>query len=129
MLIVEDNGLMRAALLQFLQSAFPGRAIHDVADGASALAFVRERRPRLVLMDVSLPDANGIELTAEIKAQFPEIRVIVVTQLEGSHYIEHARAAGAYAYVTKDKIYQKLLPLARRVLGVEQQSPASPGTD
>ena len=116
MLIVEDNDQMRAALREFMRAAFPERTIHEAAACAAALAVVREHRPRLVLTDIDLPDANGIALTAAIKALFPEIHVIVVTDFDEASYVQHALSAGAFAYVTKDKIHTDLVPLARRAL-------------
>ena len=70
----------------------------------------------MVLMDVNLPDANGIELTARIKALRPATEVIMVTNLGGSAYVERAHAAGAFGYVRKDKIYTDLLPFLTRAL-------------
>ena len=109
MLIVEDQEQMRSALREFLQSAYPDATIREAADGASGLELCRRHHPRLVLMDVGLPDANGIELVARIKALLPDCAVIVVSQHAVRAYAERARAAGAFAYVAKDAIYPKLL--------------------
>lgn len=68
-------------------------------------------------MDVGLPDANGIELIARIKALLPDCAVIVVSQHAVRAYAEHARAAGAFAYVTKDAIYHELLQAVAGALG------------
>ena len=115
-LIVDDNELMRNALRVLMQAQFPEQIVHQAVDGASALAFVRSNRPQLVLMDIGLPDANGIELAAEIQRGFPETRVILVTQFDDPHYIEHARAVGAFAYVVKDNLHRDLPSAARRAL-------------
>jgi DNA-binding NarL/FixJ family response regulator len=110
MLIVEDQEPMRAALREFLQSAYPASTILEAADGAGALERCRSHRPRVVLLDVELPDANGIELIARIKALLPGVAVIMVSQHAGRIYSERARAAGAVAYVAKDAIRRELLP-------------------
>lgn len=110
MLIVEDQDYMRRMLREFLQTAFPDRNIHEAADGRSALALCSERRPRVVLMDIGLPDANGIELTARIKDMLPGTAVIMVSSLSGSPYVERAKAAGAAAFVAKENIHRDLLP-------------------
>ncbi|MDO8703996.1 MAG: response regulator transcription factor [Sulfuricaulis sp.] len=109
-LIVDDYQPMRAALRALLQSAYPGVNILEAADGARALELCLSHRPRLVLMDIELPDANGIELTARIKAKLPECNVIVVSQHSASIYVERAHEAGAYAYITKGTAHQELLP-------------------
>lgn len=120
MLIVEDNAMMRAALVQFLTLEFPGHSILEAEDGAGALEAMRRCRPQLVLMDIALPDANGLELTAEIKRAFPATTVIIVTQYDGAQYRAHARSAGAFGYITKERIYQELGPLLAQALDIER---------
>jgi len=66
MLIVEDQDLMRRTLREYLQSAYANAVILEAADGARALELCRDQRPQLVLMDIGLPDANGIDVTAQI---------------------------------------------------------------
>ena len=110
MLIVEDQDRMRRMLREYLQSAYAGAVILEAADGAHGLELCRSRCPQLVLMDISLPDANGIDLTAQIKETLPGTAVIVVSQHEAQAYVEKARAAGAFAYIRKDRAYRELLP-------------------
>jgi len=121
MLIVEDQDFMRQSLRDYLQSAYPEAAILEAADGAQALALCHSRAPRLVLMDVQLPDANGIDLTAQIKQILPDTAIIMVSQHAGSAYVDRARAAGACAYITKDKVYRQLLPTVGSAL--ERKAP------
>ena len=117
MLIVEDQEYMLRTLVEYVQSAYPDIAIMEAADGARALELCRSRSPQLVLMDVGLPDANGIDLTAQVKEMLPETAVIIVSQHAGQAYVERAHAAGAFAYITKDKVYRELLPTVGRALG------------
>lgn len=116
-LLVEDQDFMRRALRDYLQCAYPDAAIIEAADGARALELCRSRSPQLVLMDVGLPDANGIDLIAQIKEMLPETAVIIVSQHAAQAYVERARAAGAFAYISKDKVYRELLPTVGRALG------------
>jgi DNA-binding NarL/FixJ family response regulator len=116
-LIVDDHGTMRALVRQFLQTAFPDGVIAETASGQGALEFIRMQLPRVVLMDIHLPDANGIDLTAQIKAMLPEVRVIIVSQYDKQTYKERAQAAGACGYVVKENIYADLLPIVARALG------------
>ena len=122
MLIVEDQDYMRRMLREFLQAAFPGKNIHEAADGRSALAVCLERRPGIVLMDIGLPDANGIELTAQIKIMLPDTAVIIVSNLTGSAYTERAKAAGAFAYINKEAIHDLLLPAISAALGLSRST-------
>ena len=116
-LMIDDQSVMRALIRDYLQSSLANLTIAEAPDGAKGIKLLIERRPRLVLMDINLPAANGIELAARIKALRPETQIIMVTNLEGSAYVERALAAGATGYVRKDKIYSELLPLVVRALG------------
>lgn len=116
MLIVEDQVLMRRMLCEFVQSAYPDKQILEAKDGSSGLGLCYAYRPCIVLMDIGLPDANGIELTIQIKSRLPDTAIIIVSSHTGSAYTERAQAAGAFAYVTKDYIHRDLLPQIERAL-------------
>ena len=107
-LIVDDQAHMRAVLRDLIQAKFPGYAVADTGNGRQGLKLVQELRPRLVLMDVGLPDANGIVLTARITALLPGTRVIIVCDYAGQAYVDRAHAAGAFGFVTKEKIHTEL---------------------
>lgn len=109
-LIVEDQVMMRTALRRFLQPAFPRWTLLEAADGASALAACTAHRPELVLMDISLPEVDGIALTRRVKALLPDTHVIFVSYLSGETHVAHALAAGGCAYVVKDRLFSDLIP-------------------
>lgn len=117
-LIVEDQALMRQTLHDFLQDAFPGCNFREAADGAAALEACKACRPNLVLMDICLPDADGIELTVRLKSLYPELHVIVVSYRSGEAYVKHALAAGARAYVVKDDLLTELIPAVAAAIGI-----------
>ena len=87
-LVIDDQSVMRALIRDFLQSSLTNLSIGEAPDGARGLKLMTEREPRVVLMDVNLPDANGIELTAKFKAVRPGTRIIIVTNLAGSAYVD-----------------------------------------
>ena len=116
-LIVEDNRHMRRMLVEFVHSAFPATVVLDAADGSSALTLCRDVRPELVVMDVALPDANGIDLTARIKSLLPHTEVVIVSSHRSGVYQDAARVAGVAAYVFKDEVHGKLLPALAAALG------------
>ncbi|TSA13107.1 MAG: PAS domain S-box protein [Betaproteobacteria bacterium] len=78
MLIVEDQDHMRRILVEHLQSAYPHANVLEASDGASALQLCLSHSPSVVLMDVTLPDANGIDLTAQIRNIRPATTVIAL---------------------------------------------------
>jgi len=110
-LIVEDQAPMRAALREFLALSFPASRVLEAVDGATAMEQFIEHHPPLVLMDVCLPDENGIELTRCIKAIAPEATVVVMSIQNGAHIVEQALAAGAAVFISKDRIFNELAPL------------------
>ena len=113
-LIVEDQAAMRAQLREFVQAAYPRAEIAVAADGAAALAAVEAQAPDLVLMDIQLPDADGIALTSLLLARLPKAKVIIVSQHSAGVYLTRAAQAGAFAYVSKHRIVEELLPLLER---------------
>lgn len=110
LLIVEDQDMMRKTLRRFLQPAFPHWHLLEAADGASALAACAAHRPQVVLMDISLPDTDGIALTVRVKALLPGAQVIFVSYLSGETHVARALAAGGCAYVVKDRLFSDLVP-------------------
>ncbi len=117
LLIVEDQDLMRKTLHRFLRQTFPDWTLLEAADGAGALAAFAEHRPDVVLMDILLPDADGIALTVQAKAMLPDVKVIFVSYLGGETHVARARAAGGSAYVMKDRLFSDLVPAIVAVAG------------
>ena len=122
-LIVEDRPVMLAMLHEFVQNAFPQSSILDTDNGGRAMELCAEHQPALVLMDVCLPDANGIDLTARIRMRWPSTRVIVLSYLGGDAYAEGATAAGALAYIVKDRLIPELVPAIAQALGIAPSEP------
>lgn len=127
MLIVEDQAYMRRTLRRFLQSAFPDKEVRSAGSGATALALCRDHCPSVVLMDVELPDANGIDLAAQILQLLPGAAVIIVSDHSSAEHVRRAVAAGAAAYVTKDAVEKELIASIKAVLARQQAAPHSQG--
>lgn len=100
--IVDDHALVRDGL-KLLLSAQPGLQLVGEADGAAtAMAMVDEHAPDLVLMDVGMKELNGIELTARLHRQHPQLRVLMLSMYDNPEYVNRAMQAGARGYVLKD---------------------------
>lgn len=100
LLIVDDHPVFRFGLRALIE-AEPGMQIAgEAASGADALAFDANQPLDLVLMDINLPDINGLEVTRRMRAQRPETRVLVISMLDDST-VFHALKAGACGYVLK----------------------------
>ena len=110
-LIVDDHAPMREAIRACIERAFPGLLVVEASDGASALRCVEAQCPTLVLMDINLPDANGLDLTRSILKQWPCAFVAAISMDTGGGLSDRVRATGAMAFIGKDQLFQTLLPL------------------
>jgi len=102
LLIVEDNPQMRHLIIQIVRKL--SDAIFECEDGAQALSAYRTHLPDWVLMDVEMPEIDGISATRQIIAQFPEAKIAIVTDYNNANLREAAKAAGAREYVSKENL-------------------------
>jgi RNA polymerase sigma factor (sigma-70 family) len=100
-LIVEDDDLMRAGLRGVLSSDKAIELVGEAADGREAAYRTRLLRPDVVLMDIRMPDLDGIAATREVLAAEPEVKVVVLTTFEEDDYIFEALSAGASGFLLK----------------------------
>jgi DNA-binding NarL/FixJ family response regulator len=100
-LIVDDDDLMRAGLRGVLASDPAIEVVGEASDGRDAVYHTRLQRPDVVLMDVRMPDLDGIAATRELLAAFPQVRVVIVTTFEQDDYIFGALRAGASGFLLK----------------------------
>jgi DNA-binding NarL/FixJ family response regulator len=101
-LLADDDPLVRAGLAMILSAADDLRVIGEAGNGAAALAFVNGRRPDVVLMDIRMPDMDGIEATGKIRALPDPPQVIVLTTFHLDEYVFGALRAGAGGFLLKD---------------------------
>jgi DNA-binding NarL/FixJ family response regulator len=100
-LIVEDNPSFRKLLNGILHEYFPLMVIEEAGNGREALQKVDSFCPDLILLDIRLPDENGLELTKTIKKECPNIIIIILTSYDLPEYREAAVRNGADAFMTK----------------------------
>jgi DNA-binding NarL/FixJ family response regulator len=108
-LLVDDDDLMRAGLAAVLSSDETVDVVGEASDGRGALEQVRALGPDVVLMDVRMPDLNGIAATAEVVAAFPEAKVVILTTFEQDDYIFGALNAGASGFLLKRTSPEELI--------------------
>lgn len=108
-LIAEDHGVVRAGLEQLLDSFSEVEVVGSAANGGEAIELACERKPDVVLMDLQMPDVDGIEATRRIKAELSETRVVVLTSFSDRDRILRALDAGAIGYLLKDAEPRELL--------------------
>ena len=103
-LIVEDNASYRAMIRDSLKTLFPSIVIQEASEGNEAIQKVGVFQPQLILMDIRLPDENGLHLTERIKTSHPDTIVIIMTSYDSVEYREAAIRCGANGYITKDSL-------------------------
>ena len=114
-LIVDDHSLLRVALRALLAEDPEFEVVGDVEGGRDAIRAVGELTPHLVLMDLSMPDMNGIEAITEIKRRYPNVRVLVVTLHKTEDHVHAALKAGAGGYILKDATQEEFRLAVRSV--------------
>lgn len=119
-LIVEDNKNVRRALHNWLRLSFTDCLVIEATTGEEAIELVSEQLPHVVIMDIELPEMNGITATEKIKSVLPSVPVIILTMHQDEIYRLNARTAGAIAYVTKNEISTELMPALEMALSKKE---------
>ena len=101
-MLVDDHPLVRDGLRARLESVPHFRVVAEADSGAEALALAGSTRIDLVLMDITMRDGSGIEATARLYANFPDIAVLILSMHDKLEYVTQAMQAGARGYVLKD---------------------------
>jgi DNA-binding NarL/FixJ family response regulator len=123
-MIVDDHGLVRAGLEQLLGSAVDIDVVAAAAGGRQAVEMVEAARPDVVLMDLSMPDVDGIAATREVTRLAPAANVVVLTSFSDRDRILDALGAGAIGYLLKDSEPEELLQGIRAA--ARGESPLAP---
>jgi DNA-binding NarL/FixJ family response regulator len=114
--VVDDHPLFRKGLQQLIDGTDDGLAVcGEASNAAEALTTIRERKPHLAIVDLSLPGANGIELIKNIRAEFPKMPILVLSMHDESLYALRALRAGAQGYVMKEEALEKVIGAIREV--------------
>ncbi len=114
-LIVDDHQLFRDGLRALLLAAPDTEVVGEAATGAEALRLAAETQPDVILMDIQMPDLDGIEATRQIVAANPQVGVLMVTMFEDNQSVFAAMRAGARGYVLKGARHDDMLRAIRAV--------------
>jgi DNA-binding NarL/FixJ family response regulator len=118
-LLVDDDALVRAGLRMILSSAEDLELVGEADDGARAVAAVREHRPDVVLMDIRMPEMDGITATAALRRLDAPPQVIVLTTFQADAQVISALRAGAGGFLLKDTPPAEIVNAVRRVAAGE----------
>ena len=123
-LTVDDHPLIRIGVATLVAPESDMKVVGEASNGREGIAKFRECLPDVTLMDLQMPDMNGIDVMIAIRHEFPEARFIVLTTYTGDVQALRAIKAGAQAYVTKNLVHKELLQTIRAVhAGCKTMSP------
>ncbi len=114
--VVDDHRLFRDGVASLLNSTEGFRVVGEASGGRESLRVVEETRPDLVIMDIGLPELNGIDATRLMKQRFDEVKILCLSMHRRSQYVREAFRAGAAGYVLKDAAFDELARAIREIL-------------
>jgi DNA-binding NarL/FixJ family response regulator len=114
-LTVDDHPLLRQGIAAVIQGEKDMLIVGEAANGREAIEIFRRQRPDVTLMDLQMPDLNGIDTITIIRQEHPQARIIVLTTYEGDALARRALKAGVAGYILKDMIRTELLQAIRSV--------------
>src|SRR5215467_1352586 len=114
-LTVDDHVLLRDGIASLIATQSDMKIVGEASNGTEAVELFRKLRPDITLMDVQMPEIDGIEALITIRNEFPDARVIVLTTFKGDVQAMRALKAGAQAYLLKSLLRQELLETIRHV--------------
>jgi DNA-binding NarL/FixJ family response regulator len=114
-LSVDDHALIREGVAALIANQKDMSLVGEASNGREAIEQFRSHRPDVTLMDLQMPEMNGIDALIAIRSEFPEARIIVLTTYAGDALCKRAMKAGAQAYVLKGNVRKDLLDTIRAV--------------
>jgi two-component system, NarL family, response regulator LiaR len=115
-MIAEDHSLVREALRTLLSGQKDLKVVGEAGDGEEAVRLATQLRPDIIIMDISMPKLNGLLATRQIKAQFPNIKILVLTVHSDSEHVMGIFEAGASGYLTKSVFGNEVITAIRSVM-------------
>ena len=115
-LLADDHKMVREGLKSLVNSQPDMEVVGEADDGRAAIALARELKPDVVVMDVSMPELNGLEATKKLLRLYPEIKVLTLTRHADDGYLQQLLRAGASGYVLKLSATDELVRAIRAVV-------------
>ena len=123
-LLADDHKIIREGLRSLIEKQDDMEVIDEAGDGRTTVQLAQQLSPDVIIMDIAMPDLNGMEATRQITVQSRDIKVIALSMHSDRHFVAEMFRAGASGYLLKDCAFEDLVHAIRRV--VENQSYLSP---
>jgi len=114
-LLAEDHDIVRDGIHALLENEKDFKVVGQASDGEQALAKAKELKPDVVVMDMNMPVMNGLECTRRIKAEMPEVKILVLSMHDHENYLIDLLDAGGHGYVLKNTSKEELAFAIRKI--------------
>nr|WP_171051915.1 response regulator transcription factor [Alteribacter natronophilus] len=118
-MIVDDHTVLRDGLKTIFSMEKGFNVVAEAESGEEALRTLEDIQPEVVIMDINLPGKNGVEVTAEIKAQWPDVKVLILTMYKHDEYFMSAITKGAEGYLLKDAPSEEVVDAVKSLMSGE----------
>jgi len=115
-LLADDHAVLRTGLKMFINTQEDMLCVGEAKNGRSALEIALQQKPDVILLDLSMPELSGLDVLPKLKAQLPEMRILILTMYTDESHFRQAMAAGAAGYVLKKAADQELLSAIRATM-------------
>jgi len=115
--LADDHSIVRAGLRRLIEESGDMEVVAEAADGRSALREIEKHLPDVAVIDISMPDLDGLEVISRLGDRHPNLPVLVLTMHEEGQYVVRAIEAGARGYITKQSAPEQLVNAIRKVIG------------
>ena len=115
-LLADDHSIVRAGLCRIVEESGDMTVVAEAADGKAAILQARKAAPDVAVVDISMPEFDGLEVTTRLLDETPELPVIILTMHDEEQYVVRAIEAGAMGYITKKSAPEQLVKAIRKVL-------------
>lgn len=114
-LLADDHAIVRGGIRALLETQPDIDVVGEAEDGRAAIRMAAELKPDVAIIDVAMPKLNGLEATRQICQDFPNVKVLILTQYDHEEYIRMALGCGAMGYLTKDAAVKDLMGALRTI--------------
>jgi DNA-binding NarL/FixJ family response regulator len=115
-MLAEDHALVRQGLRRIIQEDPAVQVTHEAGNGLEVLEYLKESTPDVVILDISMPHLGGLEVAQIVKAQYPAIKIVILTMHREKSFFQKALEVGVEGYVLKDEADTALTNAIRAVL-------------
>jgi two-component system cell cycle sensor histidine kinase/response regulator CckA len=128
-LIAEDHNTLRSSIRDLVETHLPGTHCFEVSNGKEAVSIAIQNEPDIILMDINMPEMDGLKATRRIKEVLPQTQIVMLTIHENHEYKSDAATSGASAYVYKRKMATTLIDVVKGLIRREESDNILPTTE